>query len=139
MGTIRSCLPLLVAAGLGMEPAPTRFVVHEWGTFTSVVGEDGVPIAWHPLEQPRDLPGFVYVGTPKGRLAATIRMETPVLYFYSDHDVDASVRVDFPGGQITEWYPVARWEPRRPSRLEWTSVRVRPGAAGRLPREMADA
>jgi hypothetical protein len=139
MITIGRWLLLLLATGLALEESPTRLVVHEWGTFTTVVGEDGVPIAWHPLDQPRDLPGFVYVGTPKGRLAGTMRMETPVLYFYADRETEASVRVDFPGGQITEWYPAARWAPGRPSRLEWNSVRIRPEAAARLPREQADA
>jgi hypothetical protein len=35
-------------------------------------------------------------------------METPVIYFYSDRDVRASVKVDFPRGCFSEWYPLAR-------------------------------
>jgi hypothetical protein len=136
MVTIARWLPLLLAAGLGMEPSPQGLVVHEWGTLTSVVGEDGVPIAWHPLRPRSDLPGFVYVGIPKGRQAATVRMETPVLYFYSDRETVASVKVDFPEGQITEWYPSAR---SAPSRLEWSRVRVRPEAASPLRREAGDS
>jgi hypothetical protein len=34
-------------------------------------------------------------------------METPVLYFYSSQPTTLSVRVDFPQGWITEWYPEA--------------------------------
>lgn len=32
-------------------------------------------------------------------------METPVLYFYSAREVTANVKVQFPHGVITEWYP----------------------------------
>ena len=32
-------------------------------------------------------------------------METPVIYFYSDHERTVDVSVDFPQGTITEWYP----------------------------------
>jgi hypothetical protein len=136
MVSIARWLPLLLAAGLGMEPSPEGLVVHEWGTLTSVVGEDGVPIPWHPLRQRSDLPGFVYVGIPKGRQTATVRMETPVLYFYSDRETLASVKVDFPGGQITEWYPAAQWAP---SRLRWSRVRIRPEAVSPLRREASDS
>ena len=34
-------------------------VVHEWGTFTSVQGGDGVQVEWNPLIK-TDLPDFVY-------------------------------------------------------------------------------
>lgn len=136
MVTITRWLPLLLAAGLAMEPSPEALVVHEWGTLTSVVGEDGVPIPWHPLRQRSDLPGFVYVGIPKDRQTATVRMETPVLYFYSDRETVASVKVDFPGGQITEWYPAARWAP---SRLQWSRVRIRPETASPLRLEARDS
>jgi hypothetical protein len=136
MVTIARWLPLMLAAGLGMEPSPEGLVVHEWGTLTSVVGEDGVPISWHPLRQRSDLPGFVYVGIPKGQQAATVRMETPVLYFYSGRETVASVKVDFPGGQITEWYPSAHWAP---SRLRWPRVRIRPETASPLRREARDS
>ena len=35
--------------------------------------------------------------------AGTIRMETPVLYLYSPHDVTVSARVSFAKEPITEW------------------------------------
>jgi hypothetical protein len=136
MVTITRWLPLLLAAGLAMEPSPEGLVVHEWGTLTSVVGEDGVPIPWRPLRQRSELPGFVYVGIPKGPQTATVRMETPVVYFYSDREIVASVKVDFPGGQITEWYPAARWEP---SRLQWSQVRIRPETASPLRHQARDS
>src|SRR5580704_17146711 len=41
----------------------------------------------------------------KWRLDGTVRMETPVIYFYSPREVTARVKVFFPKGVITEWYP----------------------------------
>lgn len=35
----------------------------------------------------------------------TQKMETPVIYFYSKKDVDVNVRVDFPKGVISQWFP----------------------------------
>ena len=100
-------------------------VAHEWGTFTSVQGADGVLLDWRPLETSR-LPKFVYnwqnpglnrrpAGIPgfgKSVFLTLQRMETPVIYFYSDHEESIDVSVKFPQGLITEWYPqVARIGP----------------------------
>ena len=35
----------------------------------------------------------------------TQKMETPVIYFYSNKEVDVNVRVDFPKGVISQWFP----------------------------------
>jgi hypothetical protein len=35
----------------------------------------------------------------------TVKMETPVLYFYSPEPVDVEVKVGFNGGTISQWYP----------------------------------
>jgi hypothetical protein len=40
-------------------------------------------------------------------LGGTVRMETPVLYFYSPRETTVSVKVSFAKGTITEWYPHA--------------------------------
>src|SRR4051794_10073801 len=40
------------------DPTPPQLVLHEWGTFTSFSGSDGVPVRFHPNNS--DLPGFVY-------------------------------------------------------------------------------
>jgi len=99
----------------------SKLVVHEWGTFTSVQGADGALMDWRPLETV-DLPKFVYNWSNPGygRAAAAQRpftksvmitlqrMETPVIYFYSDEELTANVSVKFPQGTITEWYPQAR-------------------------------
>src|SRR5438045_1556127 len=98
----------------------SNFVVHEWGTFTSVQGGDGVPLRWQ-ASQIGDLPRFVHdwfhpglerQGAPelffgKGGLSGLQRMETPVIYFYSDTEITADLEVRFPNGLITEWYPQA--------------------------------
>src|SRR5689334_19278550 len=85
------------------------FGVHEWGTFTSVAGENGTAIRWQPFGGPTDLPCFVdrvrNVFFSKGALSGTVRMETPVLYFYASREAIANVKVRFPKGVITEWYP----------------------------------
>jgi hypothetical protein len=60
-----------------------------------------------------DLPGFVNDFGCRGfkwRLRGTVRMETPVMYFYSSHELEARVKVAFPHGLITEWYPQAEYE-----------------------------
>lgn len=35
----------------------------------------------------------------------TQKMETPVIYFYADKKLDVKVRVDFPKGVISQWFP----------------------------------
>ncbi len=93
-------------------------VVHEWGTFTTLQGSDGTRLSGLYREE-EHLPPFVYhhggfspdpivqgsKGLYKPLLNATVKMETPVLYFYSPQETDFSVRVDFPQGTISQWYP----------------------------------
>jgi hypothetical protein len=119
-----------------------QLVVHEWGTFTSIAGKDGVALEWRPLNGPTDLPKFVHTiqklgeglrqVPSKAELTAAVRMETPVLYFYSDKEMDVDVKVDFPKGTITEWYPQARVVR---SGINWGRLKVMPGAAFNLPVE----
>jgi len=127
------------------------YIVHEWGTFTSVQGGDGELLSWRPL-QTSELPAFVYnwnrpglnrlhVGPSTGSKVAMVtlqRMETPVIYFYSSYDMNVDVSVDFPRGLITEWYPQAtQIGPSRPldpnihtaatlvqSRAVWRNLRL---------------
>lgn len=126
--------------------ADNRLVVHEWGTFTSIAGRDGVALEWRPLNGPSDLPKFVHTiqeggkglrSLPsKGELTASVRMETPVLYFYSQSEMEVSVKVDFPKGKITEWYPQAR---SVDTSIDWGKLKVMPGAAVNLPVESAES
>jgi hypothetical protein len=118
-------------------------VVHEWGTFTTVSGADGAPMVWRPLGGPTDLPSFVYrpdyrrgdAGLDKTEFTTTVRMETPVIYFYAGRDTDVSVKVGFPEGAITEWYPRAVSVKRQG--MDWGTIRVRPSAPDEFPREAA--
>jgi hypothetical protein len=147
---------VLVAARAQATSEPARvsaMTVHEWGTFTSVAGEDGQAIRWQPFGRPSELPCFVTLLNPTGlkvspegylpSLKATVRMETPVLYFYSASDETARVKVGFPQGLITEWYPQAVVPPITPwidiftttGSIEWPEVKIRPAAAPELPDE----
>src|ERR1051325_1126076 len=120
-------------------------VVHEWGTFTSIAGKDGVSLEWRPLNGSADLPKFVHSMTNeslglrhsqnKADLSAQIRMETPVLYFYSNSEMNVSAGVEFPKGKITEWYPQAR---AIGTGINWGTLKVSPGAAFTLPVDHSD-
>jgi len=93
-----------------VEPVYAGLTVHEWGTFTSIAGADGQAVEWSPLSGSTDLPSFVeHFRTPEFKLGlrGTVRMETPVLYFYDSRQEQVSVRVSFAKGLITEWYPHA--------------------------------
>jgi len=87
------------------------FIVHEWGTDTIVVGSNGsLQRGLHHEEE--DLPAFVYDRMKAGTLigsapspSVTIKMETPVTYFYSPTALSVTARVDFPKGVLTQWYP----------------------------------
>jgi hypothetical protein len=128
-----------------------------------VAGVDGSPLEWDTLGCKNDLPGFVndfgYRGF-KARLTGTVRMETPVMYFYSPLWVDAHVKVSFPQGLITEWYPQADYQVFQKSSadgsidrlasnlngidmsmrsvtgaIEWKNIKVQPGTSPILPVE----
>lgn len=130
------------------KPLPTvnQLTVHEWGTFTSIAGRDGVALDWRPLNGPSDLPKFVHTiqeGTGglrharvqgKGDMTARVRMETPVLYFYAPNEMDVSVKVAFPKGKITEWYPQAR---DASAGIDWGKLKVMPGKTLNFPVESA--
>jgi hypothetical protein len=101
-------------SGPASAPEPLRysgkgFIVHEWGTDTVVVGSDGsLQRGLHHEEE--DLPAFVYDRLKAGPLlgtepSVTIKMETPVTYFYSDRPLTVEASVSFPKGVLTQWYP----------------------------------
>lgn len=132
-----ACLACLLLGTVSAGPSAvgtTGLVVHEWGTFTVVVGSDGAPVRWRPVHDTSDLPGFVQTRNRNGKteISGTVRMETPVIYFYSDRDTRVSVAVDFPNGQITEWYPSATL-PGNAKSISWNDVRVVPGAEEAFP------
>jgi hypothetical protein len=124
---------------------PEALVAHEWGTFTSVADETGNPVEWAPWLGPSDLPCFVERMEGKNWkviLSGLVRMETPVLYFYSTRPQTLSVHVDFPQGWITEWYPkatVTAGGQFNNGKIDWKSVEVLPGAALEFPTASGDS
>jgi len=125
--------------GRGQE---ADLLAHEWGTFTSIAGNAGTAVQWLPWAVPADLPKFVehfQSSNFKPNLSGTIRMETPVLYFYSSREARVSAHVSFSKGLITEWYPhVTSYTPsgnaqtvafneREPDgSVTWDSIMLRP-------------
>jgi hypothetical protein len=114
----------------------TDFIAHEWGTFTSVQGADGVQLEWNPVIK-NELPKFVYDRARPGDaaqdppflgksvLATLQRMETPVIYFYSGEERKVDVTVKFPQGTVTEWYPqLGKYNPKL---IRWDQVQLFPG------------
>jgi hypothetical protein len=95
-----------------------HFVVHEWGTFTTLSDSSGRLLDSLRLDK-EPLPNFVYqynllkpsedVLRYKGLSYiprhVNVRMETPVIYFYSPLPLHVAIRVDFPRGLISQWYP----------------------------------
>jgi hypothetical protein len=155
--------PRLLALGLlalcfagwliaGEQSTLPNLTVHEWGTFTAIAGKDGQAIEWSPLNGSTDLPQFVEHRSDasfKRGLRGTIRMETPVLYFYSPGNVTVSVKASFSHGLITEWYPHASVQPTGALRnsnlsdlqsdghITWKGVEISPNLTPRLPREVS--
>jgi hypothetical protein len=145
----------LAAASPANRQSPTEpaLTAHEWGTFTTIAGSDGQPVEWLPvdLNGASDLPGFVEryrTAGFKACLRGTVRMETPVIYFYSPHETRVSVRVSFAKGLITEWYPhpdgVAPnaslapdtlYGPHDDGSITWNSVTVSPAVPANFLRE----
>ena len=139
---------LLMVAGITIKLRRTsnansskenRLVVHEWGTFTSIAGKDGLALEWRPLNGSSDLPKFVHTmqdgrglrhGPTKADLTTVVRMETPVIYFYTNREMDITAEVKFPKGRITEWYPQAR---SVAAGINWGSLKLAPDAAFNLP------
>jgi hypothetical protein len=138
-------------------------VVHEWGTFTSISGKNGVALDWRPLNGSSDLPGFVYTEGEndgfrltyesrldgKSKKLVKVRMETPVIYFYAKEEMDVSVSVSFPNGQITEWYPQASVVNQNAGAgekgtfgtnvINWGTIRLLPNEKPDFLREAADS
>ncbi|HEX6396908.1 MAG TPA: hypothetical protein VFZ95_05755 [Steroidobacteraceae bacterium] len=128
-------------------------VVHEWGTFTSFQDADGrtiaginvddEPVPWfvHRLGAAEpfgttQLPASWSQGAPRCHADVTMRLETPVLYFYPPTDwvpVAFDVQARFLGGWLTEFYPHATAEragfpivldSQARGSLQWKQVRL---------------
>lgn len=127
--------PLLFAVMLTyLWAAPAqagKLVVHEWGTFTSLQdGKGGTVAGVNTDDEP--VPSFVHSlggmpsahsemapafqamttkgGVPRLHPDVTIRLETPVMYFYlpkGKKSLTTDVDVSFRGGWLTQYYPDA--------------------------------
>ncbi len=145
------CMTLITSLGGNAQKQniDSGLIAHEWGTFTTIAGETGQAVEWLPINGPSELPSFVehFRGTGfKVGLGGTIRMETPVLYFYSTHDTNVDVGVSFAHGLITEWYPHASkvepaetnndavlYQREKSGSISWKSVRVQPSGERNFP------
>ena len=85
------------------------YVLHEWGTFTTLAGSDGVLLEGLTYDD-HQLPGFVHQRStsPAGFDGVRCKMETPVIYFYSDRERELSLKIGFQQGILTQWYPEVR-------------------------------
>lgn len=159
-------LLILVAGALPAELVfadSAALVVHEWGTFTSFqdargdtiaginVDDEPVPKFVHrladiPIFTPRSLPARWSQGAPRCHPDVTLRLETPVLYFYPQPAFDLGqplqVRASFVGGWLTEFYPFAVAEKSgfpeglnhsTRSSLQWKDLRLASDAPATLP------
>jgi hypothetical protein len=125
--TFASAMLTVLAAGASAQ----SLVVHEWGTFTSFQDEQGrtipginvddepVPKFVHrlgdiPIFTTHSSPASWSQGTPRCHPDVTLRLETPVLYFYPQKDfpLDRSFDVvaTLAGGWLTEFFPFAATE-----------------------------
>jgi hypothetical protein len=101
---------LLTQTARAQQSTDSPLIVHEWGTFTSIAGDDGNALLWLPIATKSDLPTFVEHyrnANVKGGLRGTVRMETPVIYFYSPRQITVAASVSLTAGLITEWFPHA--------------------------------
>lgn len=152
------CEPRVFHAQSATERTDPYLTAHEWGTFTSIAASDGHAMQWLPLTGSVDLPSFVehFSGVAfKGGLLGTVRMETPVLYFYTNRETTVSVHVSFSKGLITDWYPSASnvfpisavapkyakfsdwslYQKHPDGSIAWNSVELQPRSSADLPQE----
>jgi len=154
LGCCLALSTLALAAPKESRPGYSGLTAHEWGTFTSIAGAEGLAVDWSPLTGSTDLPSFVeHFRSPTFKLGlrGTIRMETPVLYFYSSREETVTVKVSFCKGVITEWYPHASAVGPAPNLLKaslfhgpedgsiaWDSVTIAPTLRAELPNDHRD-
>ena len=141
MKTLALTLSLGLLLPINALVADDKVIVHEWGTFTCLQDEQGRAIGGINVDDepvpsfvssvacsvaPQYLGsgewGFANLGLPpyragKGWISGdphvTMRLETPVIYFYPPKGLPASavpplnVHVDFHGGVLSQFYPHA--------------------------------
>ena len=161
--TLRSVIALVIAtviaasahlqATAGDAPMP-GLAVHEWGTFTAVFSDDGRQLGSVNIDD-EPVPHFVHTISPSGGVAhvpnpklpgytpgavtpnpaATVRLETPVLYVHlpagRSDPLPMRISATWHGGWLTQFYPQARFDgtvstgtlsPSATSSLHWDVV-----------------
>jgi hypothetical protein len=103
---LTALLAVAAAPGAGGLAVEGTWVVHEWGTYLSVQGSDGVTLGGM-VDSEEALPAWVRERDLGGRSRAMYygKMETPVTYFYTDRPRQVQMRVEMPGGLLTHWFP----------------------------------
>ena len=130
---VTRCLLIALWTAISLPAAEARgsgWAIHEWGTFTSLQDEAGQSIAGintddEPVPQfvhrlshwvlltPSEVPVIFFQGAPKCHPHVTMRLETPVIYFHPPEGAkgvgiqECDVKVQFRGGWLTEFYPMA--------------------------------
>jgi len=129
MKWLRASVMLLGLSALRTERRTAApLVVHEWGTITTRHAANGTPEGrLNRIDSSEVLPAFVHRYEPPatkgdsqrsltkttltpGRPDVTMRLETPVIYFYPGAGTPPSpfeVAVRFRGGILNEFYPAA--------------------------------
>ncbi|MBI3836973.1 MAG: hypothetical protein HY288_03450 [Planctomycetia bacterium] len=134
-----------------------RLRVHEWGTFTALQEGAGRALAGINIDD-EPVPSFVHnlnpsiivkphaaaeyhwrhqmKGAPQRHPYVTMRLETPVLYFYppasETKPFDVSVGVTIRGGWLTEFYPAAEADPPGSGRGQFKFDNLTSETLGRL-------
>jgi hypothetical protein len=159
MPKIYALSAILAAAALSAcnaiaQTKTETLVVHEWGTFTSFqdnlgatirginVDDEPVPEFVHRLKgleifSLKTYPAIWSQGAPRCNAEVTLRLETPVVYFYPPANARAAEPIDFRasfrGGWLTEYFPAAladnpgfpdRLAGTTRGRLEWKGLRL---------------
>ena len=122
--------------GLAEKNLEGAVEVHEWGTFTVLQGSDGKIIQWYQApDKLVDLPPFVQQHSSafsKARSANlfagldSVRMETPVLYFYPEKTMAIRVEASFPDGRITEVFPPSSYSFNKAEDALWRGTLLPP-------------
>ena len=179
--TVASLSASLVAVILLLWPSQAHsgdgLVVHEWGTFTSLQDETGRELAGINVDD-EPVPDFVHnlsryilsptfmtslhwrfrmKAVPRRHPLVSLRLETPVIYFYppegQTEPMTLDVAVQFRGGWLSEFYPDAeaqapgiRWNkqhsqifgqltPETIGTLTWKGLRIGTQRAGPATKE----
>ncbi len=122
---------LILASKLSIADDSPPMIVHEWGTFTALQNERGEQLMGINVDT-EPVPPFVHhlgrfllnnavlssqhwihrqKAVPRNHPQVSLRLETPVIYFYPPAGGKlpqcVDVEVKFPGGWLTEFYPQA--------------------------------